>query len=224
MDVLLLNFYDKLFENIINERMLSYQYKFPTGEVLNYIDNVNKIPVSEFLNYIRESNLCDSLTSRNIFQFSSLSDATDNLCRIIKCNNNPGYNAKELGKILLDDGKIRNDVAFTKYGENHGKTGVDFGLLYSLSNTYLLSCLGYVFNDLDIRTQRALFLRLLLRNTLVMYILKKTMQGQLVDRHSFVAISDSTYIRRKSNIHKVLSILTEQQEYDFSDMLKMVQL
>ena len=47
----------------------------------------------------------EQITSKDVFQFSDLEDATVVICEKVKAHNNLGVKYIDVGKILLDDGK-----------------------------------------------------------------------------------------------------------------------
>lgn len=111
--------------------------------------------------------------------------------------------------MLLDDGVERNDVAYRKYGENHAKTATNLGLLQVNEHTYYLSCIGYIFNELDSNIKTELLIRLILRNKLIKRLLfKVNRDGQALYKKEVSFLRESTINRRKSNIKRILLILS----------------
>lgn len=208
-------FFNADYEKKINEKMMYYDYIFPESEVLEYINDICNITIGEMMEYIF-SHSNNEITSRDIFQFSNFQDATFNVCLLLKNAENPGLKHLEIGKLLLNDGKVRNDGAYVKYGENHAKTATSIGLLYELCSTYFLSCIGMIYPDLDFNLSEKLLTRLIIRNRLISRILKASKNGDLNMRQFLYMISDSTFIRRSSNIKSVLNILVKSSEYDFN--------
>lgn len=111
------------------------------------------------------------------------------------------------------------DGAYTKYGENYVKTAEAMGLFFELSRTYFLSCIGYIYCDLPEEDKEKLLVRLLLRNRLIVRMIQASENGNINTREFFYMLSDSTYLRRKSNVKTVLKVLESSREYDFSDFL-----
>ena len=123
---------------------------------------------------------------------------------------------------MLDDGAQRKDMAYIKYGENHLKTAEALGLLYELTRTYFLSCIGTVYISLCEEDQKRLLTRLFLRNKLISRLIKVTNTSNIDARQFLYMLSDSTYIRRKSNLKCILHFLQESTEYDFSGMISRI--
>lgn len=212
-------FLSKEYEDKINKKMMWYDYTFPKDEVISYIIKVIEVPVSDFMDNIFGITTGDTISAKDVFQFSSLNDATFRMCEEVFKYGNPGLTHIEAGKLLLNDGVKRKDGALTKYGENHVKTARDLGLMYEITGSYFLSCIGQVINELPEDKQEKLLVRLALRNKLVRRLLKTVQYGEVHAREVLGMLSDSTYTRRKPNVKKILSILEESSEYDFSTYL-----
>lgn len=209
------------FEKKINEKMMYYDYVFPTEEVLKYVDDVCKIPIEKILEYIIQMDNVD-ITSKDVFQFSKFEDATINVCIKMQNLDNPGMNHLEVGKLLLNDMKERKDGAYVKYGENHAKTGTSLGLLQELCRTYFLSCIGVIYTQLSDEQRECLLIRLILRNSFFSEVIRQMQDGRVSMRHFLHMLSNSTYIRRRSNIKKIIQILCNSKEYDFRQYLSLI--
>lgn len=206
------------FEKTINKKMMYYDYTFPIDEVCKYVHELNSLRCSEIVENILSSSESEYITSADIFQFSNFNDCTLKICSTLKANENPGVKALDMGKLLLDDGKSRKEGAYTKYGENHLKAATLLGLMWKYYDTYYLTCLGYVYDTLNELEQNRLLTRLILRNNLVKRIIRATYKGNLNMRQFCYMLSDSTYVRRRSNIKSILLYLKNSDEYDFSTM------
>lgn len=222
MDDIIIEFYSGKYEKRINKNSLYYSYNFPEQEVRAYVEEIIAEPIDRYIAYIKALKEREQITSKDVFQFSNLSDATIVICEKIKAHNNPGVRYIDVGKILLDDGKIRKDGAYTKYGENHVKTAEAMGLFFELSRTYFLSCLGYVYCDLSNDDRQKLLTRLLLRNRLIVRMMQASENGNVNVREFLYMLSDSTYLRRKSNVKEVLNILDSSDEYDFTNFIEKI--
>ena len=215
------SFFSRSFERCINNKMLYYSYCINQEEIFNYIHCINKIPIQEMVEYILDRSEV-SITTRDIFQFSNFDDATVKACQALKKINNPGVNFCRMGQLLLDDGKTRRETAYIKYGENHAKTAESLGLMFSLCNTYFLSCVGHVMPATLDDARKKLMERLVLRSNLIMRILQLTKDGCINAREFLFMISESTYLRRKCNIRCVLNVISQSEEYDFASFIKNV--
>ena len=215
-------FVDRTFESRVNEKSLYYNYTFPQNEVLEYVYNILEIPIQEIIEEIKNSDEEIQLTAKDVMQFSSFDDATIRMCRVLKEIDNPGVTYIEAGKLLLNDGQKRKDGAYTKYGENHLKTSAIIGLTFELTNTYFLSSLGQVVDVLDDDEAERLITRLILRGSLVKRLIRASFNGKVDVRNMLYMLSDSTYVRRKSNIKGVLKYLCKSAEYDFNPIIEKI--
>ncbi len=219
MNDIVKEFYSGKYEKKINNNSLYFSYDFPEQEVRGYVEKIISEPIERYIAYIKGLKEREQITAKDVFQFSDLADATVIICEKVKANNNPGMKYIDVGKLLLDDGEIRKDGAYIKYGENHVKTAEAMGLFFELSRTYFLSCLGYIYCELSNEDRKKLLIRLLLRNRLIIRLMQASENGTIYAREFFYMLSDSTYLRRKSNVKEVLKILATSEEYDFTDFV-----
>lgn len=172
-----------------------------------------------FVAYIKESNVKNKIEPGDVIQFSNIKDATINFCEKVNKINNPGLNFQEVGKLLQDDGINRKVGAYVKYGENHTKTAQTLGLAFELCNTYYLSGIGYIFMELSEENREKLLTRLILRSKLFTSMIQASVNGKVNMREFLYKLSDSTYVRRRSNIKKMMEYLTQSNEYDFTKFI-----
>ena len=220
---LLDTFFSKQFENKINMKMMNYDYMVPINDINEYIQKIINIPIIDFVNYVKDNYLNDEviLSSKDAIQFSSFVNTNKNILLKIKMKGDKGFQFKDIGKFLLDDNIPRKDGAYTKYGENHAKTAEYFGLLYNLKNTYFLSCIGYVYNNLTEDDQTKLLTRLILRTNFLIKIVLILQKNNCNMREIFSMLSDSTYYRRKSNIKFIIKyLITNNIELIFLDNIQ----
>lgn len=206
-------FFSKQYEEKINKDILFYN--FPQEEVQNYVEQVIAEPLPRFLAYMDELSDRAKIESGDVFQFSDLNDGTIFFCEKMKRTNNPGMKFGDIGRLLLDDGKERKDGALVKYGENHVKTAEMLGLSFALCKTYYLSGIGYIYAELPKEKQERFLTRLVLRNKLVTRLYQATKNGNVNMREFLYMLSDSTYVRRSSNIKKIINVLKQSEEQDF---------
>ena len=99
------------------------------------------------------------------------------------------------------------------------KTAEALGLLYELTRTYFVSCIGEIYLTLNDEDKKKLNTRLFLRNKFISRLIKVTANGKVDARQFLYMLSDATYVRRKSNLKRILAYLQESQEYDFSPFI-----
>ena len=212
-------FYSRTYENDINKKMLYYNYDFPTEEAENYVRQILCVPVEQFIQRDITMETTEAITPKDVFQFSTLEAGTDHICKVLNEAGNPGVTFIQAGKLLLDDGSQRKDMAYIKYGENHLKTAEALGLLYELTHTYFVSCVGMIYLNLNEEDRKKLNVRLFLRNKFIARLIKATASANVDARQFLYMLSDATYIRRKSNIKCILRYLQESTECDFSEII-----
>lgn len=214
------DFFLRTYENEINKQMMFYEYDFPTENVMEYLRFVTSTPLKEFINYLDANDSHELIEAKDVFQFSNINDATFRLSALLTENDNPGFSYLDIGKLLLNDNKPRNDGAYVKYGENHAKTSSALGLSFEMSHITFVSCIGAVSSQLTQEQQNQLLVRLILRNKLIWRMYSATKLGSLNARSLFYMLSDSTYTRRKTNILSILRILSNCKEFDFSPFVE----
>ena len=221
MYTILDDFHYKTLENDINKEIVFYDYKLPENEILNYVHELIDIDIEQFLNWQSKNYTSIRISSNDMVQFSSFSDVLRISNEMIK-NKDKGIKWKEAGSILLNDGIQRKNGALVKYGENHLKTSEYLGYIFSLENTYFVSCIGYINKKLNDEEKSKLLTRLIIRTNLfrIIYVFQKN--GEVELRKIFDMLSDSTYRRRLSNVRKLFDILLKSNEYDFSKIISKI--
>ena len=215
--MLLAEFFDCKFEKTTEKAIIDNSFENVQKDVLEYVEKVNSIPVGDYIEYIRENGKRQPIMASDVFQFSDFDDATINICKCINSISNPGLRFKEVAKLLFTDGMPRKDAALSKYGENHIKTAESLGLAFKDSHkNYYLSALGCVFSGLNKEMQTRLLTRLIIKNKLFTQLFISSLQGEF-DLEAFLYdLSRSTYVRRRTNINRVIEFLNQSKEYDFS--------
>lgn len=188
----------------------------PTDAHLNELIN---IPLSCFVDYIVQNCKREPIMAADVFQFSDIQDATTNICRAICSQGNTGLCFQDIGQILLNDSTARSQTAFNKYGENHIKTAEALGLAFRTGKRqFYLSSTGLCFCKLSNDLRNKLLTRLVLRNKLIAQLVLAAANGPF-DLEAFLYdLSKSTYLRRRTNIKYIISMLLDSPEYDFSFM------
>lgn len=199
------NFFGMILENSINDNMMEFSYKFPYDGMKEYVLEICDIPFSVFLEYINKYQDNDNISADCVSQFSKLDDCLLGFCKATDNVRRP-LTFEEIGERLQDDGVDRSSVANTKYGENHSKMAMQFGLAQCRYNYWYISALGKVFSQLPKAKQDALMIRTLLRNKLYASIFTR-LQDMDVSIDVLLRkanLSESTRARRLSSIKTVL--------------------
>lgn len=217
----LADFFSYKTENRINKAIL--YCKEDDLEIQTYTTELLEISLREYIDYVCTHPSNNVITTKDVVQFSDFNNATEEICKKIKNANNPGMKFEEIGRLLLDDDKERKESAYIKYGENHIKTATSFGLAFEFYNTYYLSCIGSIFVDLNDTEKKMLLDRLIVRSTLFSRMIQASQNGTVHMREFLYMLAYSTYIRRKSNIKKVLDYLYTSNEYNFDSLEKTIE-
>lgn len=202
-------FFGKEFENIINIELLENDYEFPTEKVLEYVRSIIEIDIRSYFNWLDDNFSTTMIDVQDAVQYSSFEDVVYNVSKKIIIAGDSGLSYLQIGKILQDDGKVRKDGAYTKYGENHAKTASYLGYLFSLKKTYYVSSIGYIIDELSLKEQGKLYARLFIRTNLFKTVYYLTKSGEVNLRKVFDMLSEKTYIRRRSNIKMLFQKLVE---------------
>lgn len=201
-------FFSKQYEEKINNNIL--YYSFPHDEVKEYVERIISEPADRYVAYIKALTSKEAIRPEDVFQFSSIEDATDKFCEKVKAIDNPGLTHLEVGKLLQDDGKERKAGAYVKYGENHAKLAKELGLAFELCNTYYLSGIGYIYSELSDEQKKLFLIRIIIRTRLITRLLQASQNGKVDLREFLYMLADSTYIRRRSNIRKIVDYVTSE--------------
>lgn len=215
-------FFNHSLDNDLNETLLSINTSFPKEKILSYIADIISVPIPKFLEWIR-TNRFVLVESKDMLQISKFEDAFYNIVTKLKNNGDPGLRFIEMGKLLQNDGKDRNDGANRKYGENHAKTAEYLGYLFSKKYFYFVSCFGYALDFLSEEEKTKLFSRLLLRTNLFRIIYLSSLNDKVKLRSIFDFLSDKTYKRRLNGTREILFKLKLCNDYDFNNILDCIE-
>lgn len=205
-------FFDRTFERYINNKMFYRNYCFPEEDVFDYVSCLVDTSLITFIQYIREKLSVSFLEFNDIVQFSSLQDATKNITTVLNSKGDEGYTFVDLGRLLLNDGKERNDAAYRKYGENHTKTAQEFGLTQVLYSKTYLTCIGRILNLMPDNDQLKLLRRTILRNKYIKLMIKLSKSETLSLDSQMGLLSESTKVRRLSNVRKIWQFIVAESE------------
>ncbi len=223
----MINMYNKLLRSFFNyeheekTKTSILEGKFANLEELTdtYLHELISIPISCFVEYIVQNCKREPIMAADVFQFSDIKDATTNICQVVCTQGNPGLCFQDIGHMLLDDNISRSHTAFNKYGENHIKTAEALGLAFRTGKRqYYLSSTGLCFCKLANDLRSKLLTRLVLRNKLIAQLVLAAANGPFELETFLYDLSESTYLRRRTNIKYIISMLLDSLEYDFSFM------
>lgn len=168
--------------------LLNYDFK----KIIDLIDD----------NYISE------LNCSKVIQFSNLENGTYNLVRVLY-GHNEGLSYPEIGRALVGSEEIN---AATKYGENHSKLGRDFELVTItdskpsiVKNTVFGECFAFLERDQQIKLLKVLGLR----DPVIKNLIANSKKGIVYYMDECNCLSESTRIRRRSNVKKLFELIFE---------------
>lgn len=198
-------FMTRSFEKSVDYYMLADKnWVVPKQKVHDYIGLVLSIPYSEFIDYIKDNK--GVIEDDQLTQSSNFAACSTEMCAAIESKGNPGMRFVDIGQLFPQYIKQQNDTAFRKYGENQIKTSAQLGLTFEYYDYWYLSCVGYVFNELDRQQQRSLLARTVLRIPLYQDLVLRLLKGSVFLTDYMKQIAPSTQGRRAGSIMKLLDI------------------
>lgn len=204
------DFFSFSFESIITEEMFERDYTFPNEKVEEYIMSVISIPYQYYIDYVYSHYCAKQITTSDIPQISSYDLSTRGICQVMKDLNDPGLEYIELGISLLSDGAERNNGAYLKYGENHVKGAAFHGLTHEVYKKWFLTCLGYIYPELDDELRKYLSARTLLRNPFFHIIVAEAVEHDVNIKKYMARLSPSTQGRRSSSCMHFFNVILSQ--------------
>lgn len=174
----------------------------------NILNEMRNLTLEEIADFIKSENV-NEINSMNIPQFSSFYNGTILLIERLRMAGNYGPTFMDLGEQFLGAGKKKG--AYVKYGENHAKLAQLYDLTYiykkDISRVYL-STLGRMVESLDINEQKELLPKLSFKIPIIQKCVKDDIKDvDMVTRLLMEYLSETTALRRKSNVLTILKIL-----------------
>lgn len=202
-------FMSRSFEKSVEYYMLAdKKYIVPKQKVSEYVENVLAIPYCDFIEYVR--NHIGNVEDDQLTQSSSFVACSSDMCRALERQGNPGLRFIEIGQLFPQYVKVKNEAAFRKYGENQIKTSTQLGLTFEYYGNWYLSCVGYIYNDLELQQQKMLLARTILRIPLYQSILTEILEKDIDITQYMQSLSDSTKGRRSGSILRMINICLEE--------------
>ena len=160
-------FYNRAYEKFVNKQILDDKnYIVPRQQLKNYVNELVNIPYIDFINYIKHNQIEGEIKASDITQFSSFSACGIEMCNALIWANNPGCQFIDIGRFFPNNIIGRSDSAYRRYGESHIKAATQLGLTFEYYGYWYLSCLGYIYPDLDEDVRKRLLARTITRNRL----------------------------------------------------------
>ena len=218
-------FFSQENEKMINEKILDdVDYVVPKDCIFEYVNKVIDIPYVDFIAYLEDNPNNQEIDSSHVTQCSSFIACESYLCKALIEENNLGFEYAEIGILLSEFISSNKSGAIRKYGENQIKTASQLGLAFEYYNHWYLSCLGYVYLDLEPERRTSLLARTLLRDPLYAKIVTDITQRDIFIKSYMGFLSTTTINRRIPSVWKLLSICLLECDkcdilyYDILDM------
>lgn len=202
-------FISRSYEKSIEKLMLSDKnYVIPKMKVYEYIEEAISIPYREYIEYVRmkKGQIADS----QLTQSSSFVACSSDMCTVLESQGNPGLHFIDIGKLFPQYVKVHNDAAFRKYGENQIKTSSQLGLSFEYYGYWYLTCIGYIYNLLEVTEQKSLLARTILRIPLYQHIISEILEEDVEIIKYMQSLSDSTKGRRSGSILRMINICLDE--------------
>lgn len=204
-------FYNRAYEKFVNKQILDDKnFIVPRQQLKNYVHELVNIPYIDFINYIKQNGIEGIIETSDITQFSSFSACGIEMCNALIWANNPGCQFIDIGRFFPNNIIGRSDSAYRRYGESHIKAATQLGLTFEYYGYWYLSCLGYIYPDLDEDVRKSLLARTITRNRLYQRLLIDVLDHD-VDPLSYIRISsDGTFKSRLYSVCRFFNICLEE--------------
>lgn len=204
-------FYNRAYEKFVNKQILDDKnYIVPRQQLTNYVHELVNIPYIDFINYIKQNEIEGEINSSDITQFSYFSACEIEMCNALIWANNPGCQFIEIARFFPNNIIGRSESAYRKYGECHIKAAAQLGLTFEYYSYWYLSCLGYIYPDLDDDVRKRLLARTITRERLYQRMLIDVLDHD-VDPLSYLNISfEGTLKRRLYSVCHFFNICLEE--------------
>ena len=201
----MVRFITRSFEKSVDYYMLSDKnYVVPKQKVKDYINKVLAIPYYEFIEYIKDNK--GVIEDDQLTQSSNFAACSSEMCHVIESQGNLGMRFVDIGQQFPQYIKQKNETAYRKYGENQVKTAAQLGLAFEYYDYWYLTCVGYVYNDLDLQQQEALLARTVLRIPLYQDLLLRLFKSDVFLTDYMKQLAPSTKGRRAGSIMRLLDL------------------
>lgn len=198
-------FMTRSFEKSVDYYMLSDKnYKVPKQKVIEYVSKVIAIPYYEFIKYVKENK--GFIDDDQLTQSSNFAACSSEMCQMIESQGNLGMRFVDIGQLFPQYIKQKNEAAYRKYGENQVKTSAQLGLTFEYYDYWYLTCVGYVYNELNLQQQEALLARTVLRIPLYQDLLLRLFKGDVYLTEYMQQLAPSTKGRRAGSILRLLEL------------------
>lgn len=155
-----------------------------------------------------------NLDSSRVIQFSNFENGTYNIVRVLY-GSDLGKSYPDIGRILVGSEELN---AAIKYGENHSKLARDFDLVSITDHKPTIvknTSFGDCFAFLEKKEQTQILKVLGLRDPVIKNLIAKAKHGIVYYMQECDCLSESTRIRRRSNVKKLFELIFEDNTNSF---------
>lgn len=205
-------FYNRTYEKFVNKQILDDKnYIVPRQQLTSYVHELIDIPYIEFIEYLKNKNEKIIVKGTDVTYFSSFSACEIDMCNALIWANNPGCTFVEIGRLFPEKVSSRNDIAYRLYGE-HIKAATQLGLTFEYYDYWYLSCIGYVYPDLNEDERIQLLARTITRNELYRKMLVDIMDHDVYPELYLTMFSGSALKSRIKNVVTFFDICLKECE------------
>lgn len=202
-------FMTRSLEKDVDELMLADKnFIVPKEKIHEYIERALSIPYSDYIGYIQNNK--GIVTDEQLTQSSAFDSCSSEMCKAMDWQGNPGLNFVEIGQLFPEKIRVKNEGAFRKYGENQVKTSTQLGLTFEYYGYWYLTCVGYIYNELEPHIQKSLLARTVLRIPLYQAILTELLEKDVDLTKYMRSLSDTTKGRRSGSILKMINLCLDE--------------
>lgn len=199
--------YEKDIDKLVRD---DRSFVIPYEQLRNYVNLIIDIPYKEYISYLLSHPLKKNIETKDITQSSSFSACEIEMCNAIFSIDNPGLSYIDIGKLFPQYVSHPNDGALRKYGENQIKTSAHLGLVYEYYKYWYLSCLGYLYPQLEQETRMKLLARTILRTPFYYRMMVDLYYNNTEATKYMHSLSKATQIRREGSVCRLLEICLDE--------------
>lgn len=206
-------FYNRTYEKFVNKQILDDKnYIVPRQQLTNYVRELIDIPYNDFIEFLKNRNEKIVVKGTDVTCYSSFSACEIDMCNALIWANNPGCTFVDIGRLFPENVNSRNDLAYRLYGEKHIKAATQLGLTFEYYDYWYLSCIGYIYPDLNEDERIQLLARTITRNDLYQQMLVDIMDHDVYPELYLTMFSGSALKSRIKNVVSFFDICIEECE------------
>lgn len=179
-----------------------------------YVEKLLSCPTSHFIQYICSNTISGDLPKTAYTPFSNIHLATRKIPQIL-LGRTDGIGYVDLGKMLQDDGVVRDIGTDRKYGEQQGKLAVELGLARRIGTLIYPSALGVYSVEMNEEGFDHLLERLVLRSLLIRLVIQECEVRKVVELRKLCGLSESMYSKVRAKFKNLRNVLLSSNETNY---------